>query len=177
MEKPPTSAEGIFAEALELPPGDARERLLAQRCAGDTALHGEVASLLRAHDGAGDFLKPAPPRTTVRVESNASASQGTAVLNAAVHAEVFLRAFSQPDTTQIENFVAQLPEALRSEARERIKAGLHVRRLRGQERRPPSEQEEELPRLPGFRIERKLGHGGLGVVYAAHYDKLNRRVV
>ena len=78
---------------------------------------------------------------------------------------------------RLRNFVAQLPEAVRREARERIKAGLHVRQLRGQERRPPSEHEEELPQLPGFRIERKLGQGGLGVVYAAHDEKLNRRVV
>ena len=177
MDNSPNTAEGVFAEAIELPPGGARDRLLAERCGEDTALRREVASLLRAHDDAGDFLKPPPPRPTVRLEPTTTASQGTAVLNAAVHADVFLRGFSRPDNAQIEDFVAQLPEALRREVRERIKAGLHVRRLRGQDRRPPSEQEEELPRLPGFRIERKLGQGGLGVVYAAHDEKLNRRVV
>src|SRR5206468_5464971 len=109
------------------------------------------------HDDAGEFLKPAPPRPTVRLEPSTTALQGTAVLNAAFHAEVFLRCFTQPDTVQIEHFIMQMPEAMRQETRERIRAGLHVRHLRGQERRTPSEQEEELPRLPGFRIERKLG--------------------
>src|SRR5262245_20470056 len=33
-----------------------------------------------------------------------------------------------------------------------------------------------LPRLPGFRVERKLGQGSLGTVYLAHDEKLNRRV-
>ena len=39
-----------------------------------------------------------------------------------------------------------------------------------------SAREEPPPVLPGFRIERKLGEGSLGVVYAAHDEKLNRRV-
>ena len=176
MDKSPISAEGIFAEAMDIPPGDARERLLAERCGEDAALRREVASLLRAHDDAGDFLELSP-RPTVRAEPSATSSQGTAVLNAAAHADAFLRGFSQPDTAKVEKFVAQLPEALRGEARERIKAGLRVRQLRGEDRRPPSEPEEELPRLPGFRIERKLGEGSLGLVYAAHDEKLNRRVV
>ena len=177
MDTSPNTPDAIFAEALALPPGPAREQLLAERCRHDTALHCEVASLLRAHDAAGDFLKPAPPRPTVRLEPTTTASQGTAVMNAAVHADVFLRCFNHPDTAQIEHFISQMPEALRREGRERIMAGLHVRELRGKERRPPSEQAEELPRLPGFRIERKLGQGGLGVVYVAHDEKLNRRVV
>ena len=176
MDKSPNTAEAIFAEAVELPPGSARDQLLARRCAEDAGLRREVTSLLCAHDDAGDFLQPPSPQPKAPPEST-TASQGTATMNAAVHADGFLRGFSQPDTVQVENFVAQLPEAVRKEVRERIKAGLHVRQLRGQERRPPSEQAEELPQLPGFCIERKLGQGGLGVVYAAHDEKLNRRVV
>lgn len=33
-----------------------------------------------------------------------------------------------------------------------------------------------LPRIPGFRVERKLGEGGLGTVYEAWDEKLHRKV-
>lgn len=176
MAKSPNTAEGVFAEAVELPPGSAREQLLAERCGDDTTLYCEVASLLRAHDAAGGFLQPPSPQPVLPPGAT-TASLGTAAMNAAVHADGFLRGARRPDPAQVANFVAQLPEAVRKEARERILAGLHVRQLRGQEQRPPSEPVEELPQLPGFRIERKLGQGGLGVVYAAQDEKLNRRVV
>src|SRR6266704_3667780 len=39
-----------------------------------------------------------------------------------------------------------------------------------------SAPQQSPPSLPGFRIERELGAGSLGVVYAAHDEKLNRRV-
>ena len=170
------NAQSVFAEAIELPRGGARARLLAERCGNDTVLLREVESLLRAHDDAGDFLNPPPAAATVCLEFPPSAAPGTTVMNPAAHAEAFLRAFSNPTDAHVEKFIAQLPEALRGEAHERIQAGLHVRKLRKGERRPPSDHEEELPRLPGFRMERKLGQGGLGVVYAAHDEKLNRRV-
>lgn len=175
MNRPPSNAECIFAELIELSPGPERQRLLIERCSIDAALRQEVESLLRAHDAAGDFLAPPAPRPTVRLEfPNSTAS--TAVMNPAAHAEVFLRGSANPTVEQIELFIAQLPEAGRNEVRERIQAGLNVRKLRDRDRRPPSEVSDEPPQLPGFRIERKLGQGGLGVVYAAHDEKLNRRV-
>ena len=175
MSRPPAHAERIFAAAIELPPGAARANFVLQQCSIDDALRREVESLLRAHDAAGAFLNPPVPATTIRVNLPATAS-GTAAMNPAVHAEAFLRGMPGPTADQIHQFIAQLPEVLRGEVRERIEAGLNVRKLRDRERRPPSESGEELPQLPGFRIERKLGQGGLGVVYAAHDEKLNRRV-
>ena len=138
MDKSPITAEEIFAEATEQPPGGERDRWLAGRCGGDAVLHAEVSSLLRAHDEAGNFMKPSPSPPKARPDST-TVLQGTAVMTAALHADAFLRGFSRPDQAQVENFVAQLPAAVRGEARERIQAGLNVRQLRGQERRPGSE--------------------------------------
>jgi len=157
MDKSPDTAEAVFAEAIELLPGSGRDRWLAERCGDDTALHCEVASLLRAHDNAGHFLVAPPVQPTVRAKLAASATQAIGAVDAAAHADVFLRDLSLSENTHVEDFVAHLPEAVRVEARERIMAGLHVRRLQDQERRPPSDQETELPRLPGFRLERRLG--------------------
>jgi len=52
-------------------------------------------------------------------------------------------------------------------------AGAFLRDVKQADARAP---EEPAPNLPGFRIERKLGEGALGVVYAAHDEKLNRRI-
>ena len=176
METTPNRAESLFAEAIKLPPGGARDQLLAEQCGADAALLHEVASLLHAHDCAGNFLNLPAPQPKAQPDSVTITLQGTARMPPAAHADAFLRGFSSPSPGQVENFINQLPEAVRREVRDRIQAGLYVRQLLGQEHRPPSEHEEALPRLPGFHIDRKLGEGGLGVVYAAHDEKLNRQV-
>jgi len=138
------------------------------------ALRREVESLLRAHDEA---VIPARAFRAARCPSKPGATiplQGTATLNAAAHAEVFLHDAGENAGGRIEAYIAKLPEAVRREARERIEAGLRVRQLRAQTEPPSAEREEPPPHLPGFRIESKLGEGSLGVVYAAHDEKLNR---
>jgi len=91
MNNPPVNAERVFAEAIDLPRGDARARLVAERCGNDTALQCEVESLLRAHDRAGEFLKPPHVVPSARVELPLMATQDTAVMNAAA------REASRPD--------------------------------------------------------------------------------
>lgn len=176
MEKAPNSVESLFAEAIGLPPGGARERLLAERCGRDGALRREVESLLVAHEGAGAFLNPPASPQKSQAHAPNLESPGTARMGAAAHADAFLRGFASPDAAQIESFAAHLPADVREEALDRIQAGLRVRAQRGQDRRPECEHEEDMPRLPGYRIERKLGQGGLGAVYEAFDEKLNRRV-
>ena len=78
---------------------------------------------VRADENAGDFLKPRPKAASHGDAAiTATASQRTAVMSAAVHADMFLRGCHQADTAQVENFIGQMPEALRPEARERIGA-------------------------------------------------------
>jgi len=98
MDKTLVMTETLFARALEIPAGAAREEFLTRQCGKDDALRREVETLLKAHEQAGGFL---------RAESVAAAG---------------------------------------------------------------------LPRLPGYRLEGRIGQGALGVVYAAHDEKLNRPV-
>jgi predicted Ser/Thr protein kinase len=177
MDPSTASAEIVFARAIELPAGAARDKFVAAQCAGDPALCREVESLLRAHDEAGDFLRAPSERPDANRSRAATIPlQGTATLNAAAHAEAFLRDAGKGEGRQVEAYIATLPAAVRREARERIEAGLRVRQLLAQAEPQSAEREEPPPHLPGFRIERKLGEGSLGVVYAAHDEKLNRRV-
>jgi len=177
MDSSTASVDIVFARAIELPAGAARDQFVAAQCASDPALCREVESLLRAHDEAGDFLRASSGQPDAnRSRATTTPLQGTATLNAAAHAEAFLRDSGEGAGGRVEACIATLPEAIRREARERIEAGLRVRQWRTREEPPSAEREELPPHLPGFRIEGKLGEGSLGVVYAAHDEKLNRRV-
>ncbi|MCC7373682.1 MAG: serine/threonine protein kinase [Verrucomicrobiales bacterium] len=95
---------------------------------------------------------------------------------------LFAQAIELPDPVAREAFVAArcagnaaLAESVRSLLRAHEAAGGFLRTA-AMNSEPLPVPEPAPPRLPGFRIERLLGAGGLGVVYAAHDEKLNRRV-
>ena len=98
MDNTVVMAETLFARALELPAGAAREEFLTRQCGDSATLRSEVETLLQAHEQAGGFLRAGPVAA----------------------------------------------------------AG--------------------LPRLPGYRLESQIGEGAVGVVYAAHDEKLDRPV-
>jgi serine/threonine-protein kinase len=181
MNQPSLSAEDVFARAIELPVGTARAEFVRAQCKNDSAVRREVESLLQAHDAAGDFLDESAIKTAQwkpeqkATVGTASALTGTAALNAAAHAEMFLRERGDASHERMETFLAKIPETVREEVRERIEAALRAGRIHPTH---PTETlpEENEPRLAGYRIERKLGQGSLGAVYAAHDEKLNRRV-
>lgn len=176
MNPPANSAENVFARAIELSPGAAREELLAAECAHDPALRREVESLLQAHDAAGDFLRASKERQPDFQPNAAPPKHRTTAIDAAAQAEAFLRDASQGRDVRAEEFLATLPEMIRCETGERIDAGLRVRQWRLPAGLPAGGSEESPPALPGYRIERKIGGGSLGAVYAAHDEKLDRRV-
>ena len=134
-----SNAQRVFAAAADMPPGEARAKLVARLSGDETALLREVESLLQAHDNAGGFVALRPPSPRARAELPSTTAQGTVRVNPAAHAEAFLRGCSNPTVEQVEAFVAQLPEAMRQEARERIEAlQEQVKELKAEAKRPPN---------------------------------------
>ncbi|MGA2244076.1 MAG: serine/threonine-protein kinase [Verrucomicrobiota bacterium] len=175
MNQPVTSAENVFARAFELPPGPARDELVAAACAEDAVLQQEVESLLQAHDNAGSFLCERaghPPNFPLP----AGPDQRPVAIDAAALAATFLRGAERGPHRSLEDFLATVPEAARGETRERIEAGLRVRQWPGHTPAESDHGEPPAPAVAGYCLERKIGAGSLGAVYAAHDEKLNRRV-
>lgn len=176
MDKATASAETVFAQAIELPAGPLRADFVAGQCGNDAVLRRDVESLLFAHEQAGLFLGPKPVPDPSSAPQPASLSPpATSIMNAAACAEAFLRGAILPDAARAQAYIASVPESLRCETGERIQAALRARQINStwENRR---EEDEPPPHLPGFRLERKLGAGSLGVVYAGRDEKLNRPV-
>ena len=157
MERVAAKAEAVFAKALELTTGAARARFVAEQCAGDPGLRGEVESLLQAHEEAAGFLMTAAEQKETAGQQLATlARQSTVALNAATQAEVFLRNPSANAGAGLEDFIATLPAALRQEVRERIEAGLRVRQIAPARNRPAPEAKK--PAAPaGFPHRAQAG--------------------
>ncbi len=176
--------ESLFARAAELPAGEARAAFLAEACRGRERLKDSLEKLLAAHDAAGRerFLESREAGDGDREDGGVTGGTGG---EAATRAAGFLRDLRDgkvPDATVV---LAGLVGRERVEVLERIGAVTRVRALTAAAGAAAAagvagvrggEGQEAWPRIPGYRLEGRLGAGGLGVVYAAHDEKLNRRV-
>ena len=140
----------LFNEALELEP-EARVRFLAKACAGQDALREEVESLL-AHHGAGGFTDLV--RTHV---------QGLAMARGATG--------DSPETSPTE---ATATTAATQRLGATAENGLPM-----EQTLPSQGDAAALDRgstLGRYTVLKKLGGGGMGVVYMAHDSELDRKV-
>lgn len=99
------------------------------------------------------------------------------------HVIAYYELQSRGEAPELSEFLARVPSALREECERRIENGLRLRDYL--EELQPSASEvhtvsadaiEALPSVPGFRLERQIGHGGLGTVYLAQDETLMRNV-
>ncbi len=94
--------------------------------------------------------------------------------NAAATIEsLFSRALELPAGSAREAFLAQQGD---TKMRGEVRSLLQAHEQAGRFLPSGSIGQTQPPKLPGFRMEGRLGRGSLGIVYAAHDEKLNRPV-
>ena len=162
MNEPPANAERVFAEAIELPRGEARP-VGCRALRNDTALFCEVESHL-ARTMAQGFPESPPPKPTLRIVMPGALAQSTAMMNPAAHTDVPSRRLN-PTGEQVENrrAIAESCSPKRASASGRA-ARARVARTRAPS---PSEHEKSHRDCRAFASNENLARVA-GIVYAAH---------
>ena len=137
----------LFEAALELSDPALREAFLAKTCAADPALRERLRALLAAHVEAATFFDFVPPVPSVQ-----AASSDSPALSASSASSESGETFRPPE-------VPDDAEAAEAAAKD------------------PALSAADPARIGRYRIVRRLGEGGCGVVYLAEQEEPVRRQV
>jgi predicted Ser/Thr protein kinase len=89
---------------------------------------------------------------------------------------VYLEREARGERPNLGEYLESVPADLRDQCQSQLKEVELVRNVLEEIRPHAPERAKEPPMVAGFRIERRLGGGGLGDVFLAHDEKLDRRV-
>lgn len=165
------SVEAIFAEVVALESDDARRAALDRLCRGRGEVRAEVESLLAADAGAAGFLnRPA-------IEAlDGPATQREAAESAALSVRECMEQLDRGAAPELAAGPGAVSPHQSSEYARRIALALLARSHTSEAGSAPGPAPGPAPAIPGFRITGALGSGGLGTVFEAVDERLNRPV-
>ena len=149
------SVRAVFDRAMEIESPTERSSYLDEACAGNPELRQQVASLLRAHNRAGDFMeRPA----VEQVEAPPAAPDATVAFDADVKEPQAASRSDRPEATDTRTGPGEQDEETTLEFLQ------------------PSTKPGSLGRLAHYEVLEVLGKGGFGIVLKAFDEKLHRIV-
>ncbi|MBM3846601.1 MAG: serine/threonine protein kinase [Verrucomicrobia bacterium] len=169
--------ERLFHQALMVADAGARREMLVAECDGDAACLQEVLSLLQADEEAARLLNP-DLRDSALNGAVKTPELGSDIVSAdpCRLVQESLGGLRGGSGLDVARATRQLPEQARAEYTVRLACA-----LRASTRNTQKPADDESPALldheiPGFKILRRLGTGGMGVVYEAFETRLRRKV-
>jgi serine/threonine protein kinase len=173
MNRTSLSLESLFHRALNLSAGPARDAFLTEIAASDPLLHGELVSLLHAHETAGTCVSTV---VEAAVDPAAREDHGADAVPAQRMAQAYLQSVDLGQHVMLQELLRALPAEERMECARRVALALLARTRSGEDAPLEAFADTPMPRVTGFMLKRRLGAGGLGEVYEAIDERLSRIV-
>ncbi len=96
--------------------------------------------------------------------------------NEAELVEEFLARVEGGGLAEVDAFLATVPVVIRESVRRQIETASRICEVLSLADKPPTSMDSVAPSVPGFRVGVKIGEGGLGAVYEAWDESLERKV-
>lgn len=170
--------ESVFHQALAIKDRTAQASFLATACAGNPSLLAEVGSLLAAFQDSGPFLAGQQTAGEVDADHPTQADSPPTDVSPVDLARRMLDRLRSGEPIGVKAALQNVDGRARAECVGRLGTAI-LATVRALPRGPVGVADpgkEPLPELRGYVIRRRLGGGGLGVVYEGFEESLQRSV-